>query len=220
MTAERMFRNVGYSIHWSTYWNMTSNSEAALHLAREKGLVRPRDLAARGIPRVTLTRLVRSGRLEKIGRGLYALPHRDVTEHQGLAETAKRVPHGVVCLLSALRFHGLTTQDPFEVWMAIDRKSRRPRQDHPPLRVVRFPARALVEGVVEHRIEGVKVRITSPARTVVDCFRYRSKIGLDVAIEALRDYRRAAAGTVDELWRAAEVARVRSVIRPYLEALA
>ena len=104
--------------------------------------------------------------------------------------------------------------------MAIDRKSRRPRQDYPPLRVVRFSARALVEGVVEHRIEGVRVRITSPARTVVDCFRYRSKVGLDVAIEALRDYRRGAAGTVDELWKAAEVARVRSVIRPYLEALA
>ena len=97
--------------------------------------------------------------------------------------------------------------------MAIDRKSRRPRQDHPLLRVVRFPERALVEGVVEHRIEGVRVRITSPARTVVDCFRYRSKVGLDVAIEALRDYRRAATGTVDELWKAAEVARVRSVIQ-------
>lgn len=199
---------------------MTSNSEAALQLAREKGLVRPRDLASRSIPRVTLTRLVRSGRLERIGRGLYCLPRRDVTEHQGLAETAKRVPNGVVCLLSALRFHGLTTQDPFEVWMAIDRKARRPHQDHPPLRIVRFPARALVEGVVEHQIEGVKVRITSPARTVADCFRYRSKVGLDVAIEALRDYRRGAAGTVDELWKAAEVARIRSVIRPYLESLA
>ncbi|MEO8197231.1 MAG: AbiEi antitoxin N-terminal domain-containing protein [Thermoanaerobaculia bacterium] len=199
---------------------MTSHSEAALDLAREKGLVRPRDLAPRGIPRVTLTRLVRSGRLAKIGRGLYALPHRDVTEHQGLAETAKRVPHGVVCLLSALRFHGLTTQDPFEVWLAIDRKARRPQQDHPPLRIVRFPARALAEGVEEHQIEGVKVRITSPARTVVDCFRYRSKVGLDVAIEALRDYRRGAAGTADELWKAAGVARSRSVIRPYLEALA
>jgi predicted transcriptional regulator of viral defense system len=199
---------------------MTSNSEAALQMAREKGLVRPRDLASRDIPRVTLTRLVRSGRLERIGRGLYALPHRDVTEHQGLAETAKRFPHGVVCLLSALRFHGLTTQDPFEIWLAIDRKARRAQQDHPPLRIVRFPARALVEGVEEHQIEGVKVRITSPARTVADCFRYRSKVGLDVAIEALRDYRRAATGTVDELWKAAEVARVRSVIRPYLEALA
>jgi len=169
---------------------------------------------------VTLTRLVRSGRLEKIGRGLYALPHRDVTEHQSLAETAKRVPHGVVCLLSALRFHGLTTQDPFEVWIAIDRKARRPLHDYPPLRVVRFPARALVEGVEEHQIQGVRVRISSPARTVVDCFRYRAKVGLDVAIEALRDYRRGEAGTVDELWKAAEIVRVRSVIRPYLEALA
>jgi predicted transcriptional regulator of viral defense system len=199
---------------------MLSNAKAALQLARENGLVRPRDLASRGIPRVTLTRLVRTGRLARIGRGLYALPDREITEHQGLAETAKRVPQGVVCLLSALRFHGLTTQDPFEVWLAINRRARRPQQDHPPLRIVRFAARALVDGVEEHEIEGVRVRVTSPARTVVDCFRYRSKIGVDVAIEALRDYRRTRGGTVDALWAAAEVARVRSVIRPYLEALA
>jgi predicted transcriptional regulator of viral defense system len=199
---------------------MLSNAKAALQLARERGLVRPRDLALRGIPRVTLTRLVRTGQLARIGRGLYTLPDREITEYQGLAETAKRVPQGVICLLSALRFHGLTTQDPFEVWLAINRKARRPQQDHPPLRIVRFTARALVDGVEQHEIEGVRVRVTSPARTVADCFRYRSKIGLDVAIEALRDYRRTRGGTVDELWAAAEVARVRSVIRPYLEALA
>jgi predicted transcriptional regulator of viral defense system len=198
---------------------MRPNAQAVLKLACEAGLVRPRDLVSRGIPRVTLTRLVRAGQLERIGRGLYALPSRDVTEHQGLAETAKRVPRGVVCLLSALRFHGLTTQEPFEVWLAIDRKARRPQQDHPPLRIVRFNLRALVDGVEEHELEGVKVRVTSPARTVADCFRYRAKIGLDVAIEALRDYRQSARGSIDDLWAAAEVARVRSVLRPYLEAL-
>jgi predicted transcriptional regulator of viral defense system len=199
---------------------MPPQSHAVLELAQETGVVRPRDLASRGIPRITLTRLVRAGRLERIGRGLYSLPSRDVTEHQGLAETAKRIPNGIVCLLSALRFHGLTTQEPFEVWLAIDRKARRPQQTFPPLRIVRFSGRALVDGVEEHELDGVKVRVTSPARTVADCFRYRAKIGLDVAIEALRDYRRTAKGTVDELWAAAEVARIRSVLRPYLEALA
>lgn len=198
---------------------MPTNAKAVLQLAREMGLVRPRDLASQSIPRVTLTRLVRSGRLVRIGRGLYALPDREITEHQGLGETAKRVPQGVICLLSALPFHGLTTQEPFEVWLAIDRKARRPRQEHPPLRIVRFTARALIDGVEEHEIDGVKVRVTSPARTVADCFRYRSKIGLDVAIEALRDYRRTGGSTVDDLWAAAGVVRVRSVIRPYLEAI-
>ena len=198
---------------------MPTRSQVVLELSREAGLIRSRDLASRGIPRVTLTRLARTGQLERIGRGLYSLPSRDVTEHQGLVETAKRNPNGIVCLLSALRFHGLTTQEPFEVWLAIDRKARRPHQDHPPLRIVRFTGRALVEGVEEHELEGVKVRVTSPARTVADCFRYRAKIGLDVAIEALRDYRRAGNGNVDELWAAAEVVRVRSVLRPYLEAV-
>lgn len=168
---------------------------------------------------MTLTRLARTGQLERIGRGLYSLPSRDVTEHQGLVETAKRNPNGIVCLLSALRFHGLTTQEPFEVWLAIDRKARRPHQDHPPLRIVRFSGRALVEGVEEHELEGVKVRVTSPARTVADCFRYRAKIGLDVAIEALRDCWRGKRASVDELMAAAKVCRMQNVMRPYLESL-
>ncbi len=196
-----------------------SLTQAILDLARETGLVRPRDLASRAISRVTLTRFVKSGQLQKIGRGLYALPDRDATEHHGLAVTAKRVPHGVVCLLFALRLHDLTTQDPFEVWLAIDRKARRPSQDHPPLHVVRFTRRALEEGVEEHEIEGVMVRVTTPARRIADCFRYRAKVGLHVAIEALRDYRQKRIGMVDALWTAAEIAHVRSVIRPYLEAL-
>src|SRR4029077_5197468 len=125
--------------------------------------------------------LHRSGVLERPSRGVYVLAEDEPTEHHGLAEACKRVPHGVVCLLSALRFHGLTTQAPFEVWLAIDRKARLPRVEHPPLRIVRIQSKVLAEGVEEHRIEGVPVRITTPVRTVVDCFVYRNKVGLDVA---------------------------------------
>jgi len=199
---------------------MPTNAERALEYCRSRGAVRARDFVSQGIPRVTLTRLVRDGRLERVGRGLYAVPGSDVSEHHGLVEASRRVPHGVVCLLSALRFHELTTQQPFEVWMAIDRKARKPTLDSQAIRIVRFGMDALTQGVDEHEIEGVMVRITSPARTVADCFRYRNKIGLDVAIEALRDYRRLRAGTVDELWEAAGIARIKTVIRPYMEAIA
>jgi len=199
---------------------MPTNTEKALEYCRSRGVARTRDFVSQGIPRVTLTRLVRDGRLERLGRGLYAVPGSDVSEHHGLVEASRRVPRGVVCLLSALRFHELTTQQPFEVWMAIDRKARKPTLDSQAIRIVRFGMDALTQGVDEHEIEGVMVRITSPARTVADCFRYRNKIGLDVAIEALRDYRRLRAGTVDELWEAAGIARIKTVIRPYMEAIA
>ena len=199
---------------------MPTNADKVLRLAEKKGILRSRDLLARGIPRVTLTRLERAGRIERVGRGLYTLPGADVTEHHALAEACRRVPHGIVCLLSALRFHALTTQDPFEVWLAIDRKARSPRLEYPPLRIVRFGGKTLTEGIERHRIEGVAVRLTSPARTVADCFRYRNKIGIDVAVEALREYRSVRKGTVDEVWEAAGVGRVKTVIRPYLEALA
>jgi predicted transcriptional regulator of viral defense system len=192
--------------------------EKVLALARKVGVLRPRDLRAHGIPRVVLTRLHRKERLKRVGRGMYVLPEADLSEHHSLAEACKRVPHGVVCLLSALRFHGLTTQSPFEVWMAIDVKARKPNLETPPLRIVRFSGKALVYGVEEHQVEGVTVRVTSPAKTVADCFKYRNKIGLDVAVEGLRDYRRARK-SLDEVWKAAEACRVASVIRPYLEAL-
>jgi predicted transcriptional regulator of viral defense system len=126
----------------------------------------------------------------------------------------------VICLLSALQFHDLTTQAPFEVWMAIDVRARRPRGKAPPLRIVRFSGKALTAGVETHRIEGVRVRVYGPAKTVADCFKYRNKIGLDVALEALRDYRRAHPGGLDELWKFAQICRVANVMRPYLEAQA
>jgi predicted transcriptional regulator of viral defense system len=196
-----------------------SERQRLLKVIREQGIVRPRDVERYKVPRSCFQRLHREGVLDRLSRGVYALADAEPTEHHSLAEACKRVPHGVVCLLSALRFHGLTTQAPFEVWLAIDRKARRPRVDHPPLHVVRFSGAALTEGVEEHTIEGVPVRVTTPARTVVDCFAYRNKIGLDVALEALRDGWRQRKATMDELHRAAQARRMANVMRPYLESL-
>lgn len=196
-----------------------SKSELVLDLARRVGVVRPRDLDAHEIPRIYLTRLVRRGLLERVGRGLYTLPDAEVSEHRTLAEAARQVPHGVVCLLSALRFHELTTQNPFEVWMAVHHKAWSPRSEGPPLRIVRMSGSAFDSGVEPHQIEGVTVRVYGAAKTVADCFKFRSKVGLDVALEALRDYRRAYPAGMDDLWRYAKICRVSAVIRPYLEAL-
>jgi predicted transcriptional regulator of viral defense system len=193
--------------------------EGVVALARRHGILRPRDLAAARIPRTYLQRLVNRGLLERTGRGLYRVAGGEAAEHHSLAEACKRVPHGVVCLLSSLRFHDLTTQAPFEVWMAIDVKARAPVAGHPPLRIVRMSGESRTTGVEEHRVEGVVVRVYSAAKTVVDCFKYRNKIGLDVALEALRDYRRVR-GSMDDLWRMAVVCRVANAIRPYLEATA
>ena len=193
--------------------------QRALDMARERGILRARDLATAGVPRVVLTRLCRSNRLNRLSRGLYALPDADVTENHSLAEVARRIPHATVCLLSALRFHGLTTQAPFQVWIAIDVKARKPRVKDMPLRVVRFSGMARTYGVEEHLIEGVAVPVTSAAKTVADCFKYRNKIGLDVSLEALKEYRRARKSR-DDLWHAAGVCRVASVMRPYMEAMA
>lgn len=155
-----------------------------------------------------------------MGRGLYTGRNAKVTEHHTLVEAAVRVPHGVVCLLSALRFHKLTTQSPHEVWMAIDVKARKPVTDWPPLRIVRFSGAALTFGVEKQVIENIEVRITSREKTVADCFKYRNKVGLDVAIEALRDYLRSRRRSVDALMQAAAACRVNNVMRPYLEAMA
>jgi predicted transcriptional regulator of viral defense system len=190
-----------------------------LDLARERGVLRPRDLARADLPADYLWRLYRKEKLERVGRGLYAFPGADLTEHHTLAEAALRVPHGVVCLLSALRFHNLTTQSPYEVWMAIDVKARRPKEKIIPLRIVRFSGEALTAGIEDHKVEGLSVKVYRPAKTVADCFKYRNKIGLDVALEALRDCWRKRVATADELWRYAEVCRVARVMRPYLESL-
>jgi predicted transcriptional regulator of viral defense system len=200
-----------------------SKAEQLRQKVKHTGILNARDLKAQGIPREYLWQLQRKGLLERAGRGIYRQPNWEVTENHSLVEAAQRVPRGVISLLSALRFNGLTTQTPFEVWIAIDRKAHRPngsRDGHmTPLNIVRFSGQALTEGVEEHTIEGVTVKIYSPAKTVADCFKYRNKIGIDVAVEALRDCwqkRRASAG---ELWRYAKICRVANVMRPYMEAI-
>ncbi|WP_218169373.1 type IV toxin-antitoxin system AbiEi family antitoxin domain-containing protein [Pseudomonas gingeri] len=190
-----------------------------LALAARNGLIRSQDVVAQGLPRVALTRLVRQGLLQRIDHGLYSLPQRNISEHVALAEVASKYPKGVICLLSALRVHGLTTQSPFEVWFAIPNKARAPKPGYPPLRIVRFSSSALTDGVENHDIDGVTIRVTSVARTVVDCFKFRNKIGLDVALEALSDAWHSRRLNMDELWRYATLCRVTNVMRPYMESL-
>ncbi len=200
--------------------DMETATEKLIKLVRSRGLVRPRDLEPLGIARVSLTRAVSRGELERVGRGLYGLPDRQISAHGTLAEVASRVPKGLVCLLSALRFHGLTTQAPFEVWLAIENKALAPKLDYPPLRIVRFSGEAWTAGVETHVVDGVPVRVTGVAKTVADCFKYRNKIGLEVALEALREAWRNKRMSSDELWRHAKICRVANVMRPYLDSLA
>jgi predicted transcriptional regulator of viral defense system len=163
--------------------------------------------------------MVRDGSLVRVARGLYRLPDVDVTEHHTLVQVAKRVPHGVICLLSALRFHDVGTQSPLRVWTAVDTKARRPKAGHLPVRFVRFSGAAFTAGVERHVLEGVPVRVYSIPKTIADCFKYRNKIGLDVALEALEDCRARRRCTVDDLWYFAHLCRVANVMRPYLEAV-
>jgi predicted transcriptional regulator of viral defense system len=193
-------------------------TEQVLELIRQAGILRPRDLDTYGIPRTYLQRLFEKGLVERVGRGLYMLPGADISEHHSLVEACKRVPRGVICLLTALRFHGLGTQNPFEVWIAIGQKSWRPQAGYPPLRILYLSGDVFNTGIEEHKVEGVPVRIYSPAKTVADCFKFRNKIGLDVAVEALKEYRRVYSKDLDNLWRMARVCRVDRIIRPYLEA--
>ena len=198
--------------------NQTSR-DRVLRLIRERGLTRPKDVETEGLPRWHLPRLVRDGLVLREARGIYVAVQHEPTAQHSLALVARRVPAAVFCLLTALRFHGLTTQSPADVWVALPEKARRPRLDHPRLRVARFSAAALVEGIEEHQVEGVTLRITSPARTVVDCFKYRNKIGVDVAVEALRDFSRRHRGRASDLARFARLCRVTRVMQPYLDAI-
>ena len=196
-----------------------SKAELVARMVRQSGVFRPRDLDRCGIPREYLRQAKDRGLVRQVGRGLYVAEGSRASEHHTLAEAAKRVPNGVICLLSALRFHGLTTQAPHEVWMAIGHKARRPRVDSPPLRIVHFSGKALSYRVEEKKIEGVNVRVFHPAKTVADCFKFRNKIGLDVALEALRDCYRQRKASMDELYLAAKVRRVERTMQPYLESL-
>ena len=198
---------------------MEAASVSLFDLAQGKALLRPSDAVARGHSRLYLAQLARRGLVHKVSRGLYALPQRKASEFASLAEVASKHPQALVCLLSALAFHGLTTQAPFEVWVAVDNKARAPQMPYPPLRIARFSGPALSEGVELHNIEGVPVKITSVPKTIADCFKYRNKIGLDVAMEALKEAWSAKRVSMDELWHYGQICRVQNVMRPYLEGL-
>jgi len=188
-------------------------------LFRRHATVRSRDLEAAGMNRSELARLLARGTLARISRGLYALPGREPETHEGLIVVARRAPKVVFCLLTALRYHDLTTQAPFEVWLAVGHKDRAPTIDWPPLRVMRFSDIAMKAGVETHHEGGTSIRVTGVARTVADCFKFRNKIGLDVALEALRDAWDKRRVTMDTLWDSAKVRGVATVMRPYLESL-
>ena len=198
----------------------TDAERRALHVIRRLGVVRAADLEARGIPRGQMYRLLRKGQVTRHARGVYTASNHPHTAGHALAQVAKRVPSGVICLLTALRFHGLTTQSPAEVWIALPEKARKPQLDYPRLRVTRFSGPALSDGIEIHRIEGVEVRVYSPAKTVADCFKYRNKVGIDVAVEALRDFSRRHRGGATGLARFARICRVTRVMQPYLDAIA
>ena len=197
----------------------SAQRDRALDLLRSRGMLRLKDFMAEGIGPETLARLVREDAVARPARGLYQLSDAPIDATHTLAEAAALVPKGIVCLTPALQYHELTLQMPAAVWMAIERTAWRPKIDYPRIRFVRFSGDSLTDGVVRHRIEGVEVPITDPARTIVDCFRYRTKIGLDVAMEGLREGLRRRQCTPDELWRHAHRMRVWSVMRPYLEAM-
>ena len=197
-----------------------THPQRVLDLARRRGVLRPGDLQGVGAARVVLTRLMASGQLERIGRGLYRLPGAQVSAHETLATVAAKAPQAVFCLLTALQFHGLTTQLPRQVWIAMPRGSHVPRLDYPPLKMVQSSGGAFDEGIELHTRDQVPLRVYGVAKTVADCFKHRNKVGLDVALEALREARSQNKATVDEIWHYAGICRVAQVMRPYLEALA
>jgi predicted transcriptional regulator of viral defense system len=195
-----------------------TQEERIIELLKGTAFIRSRDLKRHGLSRTALMRLVKKRQAVRARSGLYMRPGWPETEHISLLEVAKKVPGGVICLLTALRFHEIGTQEPYQVWIAIGRKSRRPKISAPVLRVFRFSDASLRYGVEEHEILGTTVRITNPAKTVTDCFKFRNKVGLDVALEAGKDCIRSRKATVSEIYDSAKVCRVANVIRPYLEA--
>lgn len=196
-----------------------NKKQQILQIAQEKGVISAADLLERNIPREYLSRYARQGLLAKIDRGLYRLPGHDLGENESLIEVSKKVPKGVISLLSALRFHGITTENPFEVWMALANKSWLPKTNYPPVRFIFFSDQAMAAGVETHLLSGVEVKVFNPAKTVADCFKFRNKIGLDVALDALREGWRKKLFTMDEIFRYAKICRVHKVIRPYVETL-
>ena len=196
-----------------------SREKAALQHIERCGLVHTRDIAGLGIPTVVLTRLVRSGQLQRVGRGVYTLPNKSMSALRSFAEVSLRAPRGVICLLSALRIHEIGTQAPFEIWLALPPGVSMPRITSPGIRVVRMSGSALKQGIEKKEIDSVQVPVFNAAKTVADCFKFRNKIGLDVALEALQEAWRTKKATMNDLWLYAEANRVSKVMQPYMEAL-
>ena len=194
--------------------------QRVLNLVGQKGILRSSDLESIGTPRVVLTRMTSAGLLERTDRGIYRLPGHQGSEHESLLTVATKVPQAVFCLLTALQFHELTTQLPRQVWIAMPRGSHVPRIDYPPIKMVQVTGDAYSEGIELVERDQVKIKVYCVAKTIADCFKHRNKIGLDVALEALKDARAQRKVSSDDLWRYAKVCRVANVMRPYLEALA
>lgn len=196
-----------------------SHTQRLLQLASQKGILRSSDLSEMGIPRMYLTRLIASGQLEKAGRGLYRLPGSPPSEHESLIAIATQVPQAVFCLLTALQFHELTTQLPRRVWIAMPRGSHSPKIAYPPIRMIQFSGAAYSEGIEVHERDQVKLQVYCIAKTLADCFKHRNKVGLDVALEALKEARAHKKVSSDDLWHYAKICRVSNVMRPYLEVI-
>lgn len=198
--------------------SQTTQAQRILELARAKGTFRAVDADKIGIPRIVISRLNAEGKLERVGRGVYRLANTILPEHEDLVLIAARVPRAVFCLLTALQFHELTTQLPRQVWIAMPRGSHQPKIDYPPLRMIQVSGDAYSAGVEVHEFDNVEIRVYGIAKTIADCFKHRNKIGIDVALEALKDVRNQNRVSVDEIWKYAQICRVSNVMRPYLEA--
>lgn len=197
----------------------TKQTDQALKVLKARGIARLCELMAAGVAQETVSRLVRSGRVTRLARGLYQLPGSDLGSTHGFAEACKLVPRGVLCLVSALQFHELTVQLPRAIWMAIETGARTPRVSYPPMKFVRFSNESISQGIEKHKIEGVAVRVTDPATTIADCFRFRRKVGIDVALEGLREALKRRKASADDIMKAAQHRRIWTKLRPYLEAM-
>lgn len=198
---------------------MYTQSEIALHLLKHSKILKTEELSGAGVHRETIRRMVKSGKIIKLARGLYSIPDYQPSEYYSLIEAQKIVEQGVVCLLSALSYHGIGTQNPSEVWMAIPRKTRPPKINNSPIRMVKFSGEGYRSGIEKHNIDNNEIRIYTIPKTIADCFKYRNKLGTEVSIEALKDVLLNRRTTVDELLKYAEICRVRQIITPYMESL-
>ncbi len=198
---------------------ITKKRNSVVEETQNHGFFRTRDLETLGLSFAKLRKLMEEGTIERIARGLYRFVKTEPTEHHTLAAVCARIPNGIICLLSALRYHEIGTQLPRQVWIAIPHKARAPKLPEFPIRLIRFSGPSLRYGVESVTMEGIEARITSPARTMVDCFRFRRLVGRDVALEAMRETLREKKATPDEIWRAAEICRAKSLVGPYLEVM-